>query len=209
MLDGAGKAPQVSPIVERARIMNRTVVLGALAAVIALGAAGFWARTRTPAVATADAAETLRPVQAQDGGTEPAALPDAPVLKAVFSDPGHIRVDFGYAPAGGNAYAYRLDLAFAPDADRGTMGLGARGGHARDPQPIPVERRWSESRNAYLVAVSRDLGALTPPIPSLCIRAVLGPSRTQIDLGAASLCAMQRDPTGRCHPSTLACGLLR
>jgi hypothetical protein len=173
---------------------------------VVAGSALVYRNTRPPSAAIADAATTLTATQAEDGGTEPVALPATPVLKNNAADPGLLDVTFGYK-VGSKAYAYHLALAFAPDADKGTMDLETPQGKTAD--AFPIERRFSETRKAYLIAVSRDLGAMVPAVPSLCVRAVVGPSKTSFDLGDASLCVMQRDQDGRCHPTTLACGLLR
>jgi hypothetical protein len=91
----------------------------------------------------------------------------------------------------------------------GTMDLATPNGTNADLDPFPVERHFSDSRKAYLIAVSHDLSKMTPAVPSLCVRAVLGPSKTRFDLSDASLCVMQRDQDGRGHPATLACGVIR
>jgi hypothetical protein len=155
---------------------------------------------------TMDAATILSPVQAEDGGTEPVSIPERPVLKNSAREPGRLAVDFGYA-IGKTTYGYRLALAFAPDVANGTMDLGAARGKAERLDQFTADRRWSETRKAYLVAVSHDLTKYD--VPSLCVRAVIGPDATRLDLSQASLCVMQRDQDGRCHPSTLACGMLR
>ena len=172
------------------------------------GSALVYRGTRAPTAAVADAAITLSAARAEEGGTEPVALPSTPVLKNAATDPKSLAVDFGYK-VGKTAYAYHLAFAFAPDADMGTMELAPTNGKAADLNPFPVERHFSESRKAYLIAVSHDLGTMTPAVPSLCVRAVVGPSKTSFDLRDASLCVMQRDQDGRCHPTTLACGLIR
>lgn len=175
---------------------------------VVAGSALVYRSTRPPSATSADAATTLSATQAEDGGTEPVALPATPVLKNNAADPGLLDVSFGYK-VGNTAYAYHLALAFPADADKGTMDLAPAGGKSPAAATFPVERRFSDSRKAYLIAVSRDLGAMTPAVPSLCVRAVVGPSKASFDLGDASLCVMQRDQDGRCHPTTLACGLIR
>jgi hypothetical protein len=172
------------------------------------GTALVYRNTRQPSATSADAATVLSPTKAEEDGTEPVALPATPVLKNNAADPGLLDLTFGYK-VGATAYAYHLALAFAPESDKGTLDLAPSSGKIDDGASVPVERRFSESRKAYLVAVSRDLGKLAPAVPSLCVRAVVGPSKTSFDLSEASLCVMQRDQDGRCHPSTLACGLIR
>jgi hypothetical protein len=172
------------------------------------GSALVYRNSRAPLATAADPATTLSPTKAEDDGTEPVALPATPVLKNNAADPGLLDLSFGYK-VGSTAYAYHLSLAFPADADKGTMDLAPPTGKTADAAAFPVERRFSESRKAYLIAVSRDLGAMVPAVPSLCVRAVVGPSKAGFDLSDASLCVMQRDQDGRCHPTTLACGLIR
>ena len=169
---------------------------------VGLGALVFRGRTT---VRAPNPAEVLTPTQAEDGGSEPVTIPAAPVLRNNATPPGHLALEFGYK-VGAIAYTYRLGLAFDADADRGTMDFGVAEGRAT--ASVPVTRRWSESRHAYFVATSHDFadGASSP---NLCIRAVLGPSKAALDLAGASLCVMQRDADGRCHPATLACGQVR
>ena len=181
----------------------------ALSAVVAVAGAGALvvAKRRAPAGAPVDPSEVLRATRAEDGGTEPVALPDGPVLRNTSRDPGRMVVDFGYR-TGAGAFVYRLGLAFAGEAETGTMDLGVPRGATDSLDQFPAERRWSGSRGAYLVAVSHAL-ARRPAVPSLCVRAVIGPTKAGFDLHDASLCVMQRDGDGRCHPTTLACGLIR
>ncbi|WP_158809513.1 hypothetical protein [Beijerinckia sp. L45] len=175
---------------------------------VVAGSALVYRNTRPPSATSADPATVLSATKAEDEGTEPVALPATPVLKNAAADPGLLDVAFGYK-VGSTAYAYHLALAFAPDADKGSMTLATPQSQPVDAVTFPVERHFSESRKAYLIAVSRDLGTMTPAVPSLCVRAVVGPSKTGFDLTDASLCVMQRDQDGRCHPTTLACGLIR
>jgi hypothetical protein len=161
-----------------------------------------------PAAAVVDPATILRAAQPVAGGTEPVALPAGPVLRNAAHDPNRVSVEFGYA-VGGYPYAYSLSLAFSPDSDLGSMDIVPAGHPVPTREAFPAERRWSETRKAYLVAVSHEIPARTARAPSLCVRAVLGPSRAELDLGKASLCVMLHDHDGRCHPSTLACGLIR
>ena len=162
-------------------------------------------RSRTAPEAPSPA-ETLAATQPADGGSEPLNVPATPILRNAATTPGRLAVSFGYK-VGATSYAYRLGLAFDQDADRGTIDVGVAGRDAAE--ATPVTRRWSESRHAYLVATSHDFAEGSVPAPNLCIRAVIGPSKAALDLGGASLCVMQRDGDGRCHPATLACGQIR
>ncbi len=176
--------------------------------VLALGLGLLATRRYRSVPVVPDPAEVLTAVKAQDGGTEPDALPVSPVLKNKKVEPEQATFDFGYR-IGATTYAYRLGLAFGADTEAGTMALGALRNGADGVDTFPVTRRWSESRHAYLVAASHDFAGSGAPVPNLCIRAVLGPSKAALDLQGASLCVMQRDGDGGCHAATLACGQLR
>ncbi len=176
--------------------------------VLALGLGLLAARRYRSNPIVPDPAEVLTATRAQDGGTEPDALPASPVLKNKTSTPGDAAFDFGYR-IGATTYAYRLGLTFGADAEAGTMALGALRNGADGVDTFPVARRWSESRRGYLVAASHDFTGPGAPVPNLCVRAVLGPGKTTLDLQGASLCVMQRDGDGGCHAATLACGQLR
>jgi hypothetical protein len=143
--------------------LKRALGLCVLVLFVVAGVAAY-RLTRPPTVAVADAAIVLTATAAEDGGTEPQAAPATPVLKNSSTDPSRLAVDFGYK-VGGTAYAYRLGLSFTPDADKGTMDLGTPRGAAGDLDQFPVERHWSETRKAYLVAVSHDLKTITPAVP--------------------------------------------
>lgn len=136
---------------------------------------------------------------------EPRVLPASPVLEIAASDP--LDIDFGYR-VGGISYSYSLALAFPPDADEGKATLTARHSNRVDTKEAPTTRLWDAPRDAYSVALQKTFD-IDPAVPSLCIKAVIGPSKTRYDLGAASLCVAQRDGKGFCHPETLACGLIR
>ncbi len=181
--------------------------IAGLGVILVLAVLGFVAYRSTMAPSEmVDAAEILSPVMAEDGGTEPSALPAAPVLKSSAREPGRAAFDFGYK-VGKTTYAYRVALSFPPDVEKGTMDLGVAKDRSDSLDQFPTDRHWSESRKAYYVAVSHDLKKYD--VPSLCVRAVIGPTMASLDLSQASLCVMQRDQDGRCHPTTLACGLLR
>lgn len=136
---------------------------------------------------------------------EPKALPREPVL-ANRSASG-VAVDFGYKVAG-IPYSYTLDLAFPAKADQGTAKVTVSHANRTETVEGTASRRWDAPRAAYAVALE-DRFDVDPAVPSLCIKAVIGPSDTTIDLKGASICVAQRDVKGACHPETLACGLIR
>ena len=138
-------------------------------------------------------------------GFEPKALPPGPVLENQSTT--DLAVNFGYK-VGEIPYSYSLALTFPDRADAGRATLTVR--HATRAASVDGEalRRWDEPRKAFAVALT-DTFAVEPAVPSLCIKAVIGPERKDYDLKAASLCIAQRDHAGNCHPETLACGLIR
>ncbi len=189
--------------------MKPLIKLAAGACVVAALGLGLLAANRSRPVVTApNPAEMLTAAQPEDGGTEPTALPPAPVLTNSATEGEKLAVSFGYK-LGTTSYAYRLGLTFPAEAENGTMDLAVARGRADEVETVPVKRHWSDSRHAYLVAAAHDFPEVGAPVPNLCIRAVLGPSKVALNLHGASLCVMQRDADGRCHPSTLACGQLR
>ena len=82
-----------------------------------------------------------------------------------------------------------------------------RDGHSASTDTAAV-RRLDEPRKAYSVALS-DKFMLSPPVPGLCIKAVVGPDLDHIDLKDGTICVARRDADGNCHPETLACGHLK
>ena len=181
------------------------VIGGAVAVLVAL-VLGLYA-TRKLLLFGGRTAEGYQLLTAMPGATgfEPAALPAGPVLENQST--GDLAVNFGYK-VGATAYSYSLTLSFPAKDDHGQARLIAR--HADTSVSIDASamRRWDEPRKAYAVALIDDFGA-PPGVPSLCIKAVIGPSQTRLDLKEGSICIAQRDRAGACHPETLACGLIR
>ena len=138
-------------------------------------------------------------------GFEPGAQPAGPILESQSSS--DLAVNFGYK-VGGIPYSYSLVLAFARDADRGHAVLTVRHSNRSASSESDTVRRWDEPRKAYAVALS-DTFNIEPRAPALCLKAVIGPSKTKYDLSDGSICIAQRDASGTCHPETLACGLIR
>ena len=138
-------------------------------------------------------------------GFEPGTMPDKPVLgNESTSD---LAVNFGYRVAD-TSYSYSLDLAFPNHGEQGHAKLIARHATRSAAVDVPVTRRWDAPRGAYQVAV-QDRFDIEPPVPALCLKAVIGPSLATYDLKTASICIAQRDSKGDCHPETLACGQIR
>ncbi len=138
-------------------------------------------------------------------GFEPTILPSGPVLENQST--GDLAVNFGYK-VGTTAYSFSLALSFPDKDEHGKAKVIAR--HATQSASVDATavRRWDEPRKAYAVALIDDFGS-PPGVPSLCIKAVIGPSETRFDLKDGSICIAQRDRAGHCHPETLACGLMR
>lgn len=138
-------------------------------------------------------------------GFEPKEPPSGPMLRN--KAPGALDVDFAYV-VGGTSYDYALALSFAPGATQGKATVRVlRGENAASTESDAV-RRWDEPRHAYAVALA-DKFTISPPVPSLCIKAVVGPDLARFDLADGTICVAQRGTDGSCHPETLACGLLR
>ena len=135
----------------------------------------------------------------------PAELPAHPVLEN--SSPDDLVVDFGYR-VGGISYSYTLALAFPPGGDQGEARVTARHASRAASVEAATTRLWDAPQDAYAVAL-QDTFDIDPAVPSLCIKALIGPRRTGYDLAHASLCVAQRDGKGNCHPETLACGQIR
>ena len=147
-------------------------------------------------------ASTLTPIPGAIG-FEPRDRPSGPILRSKAG----VGVDFGYK-VGGTLYAYSLALAFPAGAEQGRATLVVRHDGRDASTETEAVRRWDEPRKAYAVALA-DKFMISPPVPSLCIKAVIGPSLERYDLADGTLCVAQRDASGTCHPETLACGLLR
>ena len=143
---------------------------------------------------------------ADASGFEPTSLPGAPILENQ-SAAGGLTVDFGYKVAG-ISYSYSLALDFPPGRDAGHAVTTVRHATRGATVESAAVRRWDAPRKAYSVALTDGFDA-EAKAPALCIKAVIGPSKTGYDLKDASLCVAQRDATGQCHPATLACGLIR
>lgn len=138
-------------------------------------------------------------------GFEPKERPSGPVLRN--RAPASLAVDFGYK-VGGVPYEYSMTLAFQPGAEQGRASVMVhRDGHDASTDSDAV-RRFDEPRKAYTVALA-DKFMITPPVPALCIKAVVGPDLARYDLADGTICVAQRGTDGTCHPETLACGLLR
>ncbi len=138
-------------------------------------------------------------------GFEPGTMPAAPVLENQSAT--DLAVNFGYRVAN-IPYSYSLDLAFPKGGEQGHAKLIARHATHSATVDVPVTRRWDAPRGAYQVAV-QDRFDIDPPVPALCLKAVIGPNLATYDLGSASVCIAQRDSKGDCHPETLACGQIR
>lgn len=138
-------------------------------------------------------------------GFEPKALPAGPILENQSA--GDLAVNFGYEVAG-VPYSYSLALVLPAKSERGRATLTVRHSTRSASIEADVVRRWDEPRKAYAIALQDDFHT-EPSVPSLCLKAVLGPSNTRYDLRAGSLCIAQRDGYGLCHPETLACGQIR
>ena len=185
------------------RALKLAVGLGALVVVLVAGLYGYRAlmlsQGRTPE------GYALLTAMPGAGSFAPPILPTGPVLENQSAD--KLAVDFGYRVAG-ISYSYALSLDFPPDADQGTAAVLARHASREGRAEASATRFWDAPRDAYAVAL-QDTFDIDPAVPSLCIKAVIGPKRSGYDLSHASICVAQRDGKGNCHPETLACGLIR
>jgi hypothetical protein len=136
---------------------------------------------------------------------EPETLPQDPVLENQSAH--DLGLNFGYK-VGGIPYSYELNLRFSDSGDQGHATVTVRHATREASAETGAVRRWDEPRKAYAVAI-QDKFDMQPAVPSLCIKAVIGPEIKSFDLRNASICVAQRDGTGTCHPETLACGLIR
>ena len=137
-------------------------------------------------------------------GFEPTEQPKGPILENQSSS--DFAINFGYK-VGGIPYSYSLVLDFPRDADDGQAVVTVRHSNRSASSKSATARRWDEPRKAFAVALT-DAFEIDPKAPALCLKAVIGPSKTSYDLKNGSLCVAQRDSSGQCHPETLACGLL-
>ena len=187
--------------------MSRTLKIAAFAVLVLLLIVGSLVASRIVrrgARNTPEGYAMLTPVPGATG-FEPKDRPSGPVLPN--RAPGSLAVEFGYK-VGGVSYGYALALAFAPGAEQGRASVTVHHeGHTASTDSEET-RRFDEPRKAYSVAVS-DKFMISPPVPALCIKAVIGPDLARYDLADGTICVAQRDANGTCHPETLACGLLR
>lgn len=146
-------------------------------------------------------------LSAVDGATgfEPRAVPQAPMLRNQSDK--DLTVDFGYV-AGGIPYTYALRLSFPDGADKGRASVTVRHAAREASVTSDVTRRWDAPRKAYSIALQERFDT-EPAVPSLCIKAVIGPQTKGYDLSEGSICVAQRDTEGTCHAETLACGQIR
>lgn len=138
-------------------------------------------------------------------GFEPTDLPKGPVLENQSTS--DLAVNFGYR-VGDIPYSYSLVLAFAPQGMDGHATVTARHSTRSASVETATVRRWDAPRKAYAVALHEKFN-IQPTVPSLCIKAVIGPDPSNYDLKDGSICVAQRGTNGDCHAETLACGLIR
>ena len=185
------------------RALKLAITLGVLVVVLVAGLWGYralmFSQGRTP--------EGYQLLTSLPGAIsfEPAKPPAEPVLTNQSDD--KLAVAFGYRVAG-ISYSYALSLDFPPEADQGKATVVARHSSREGSTETSVTRFWDAPRDAYAVAL-QDTFDIDPAVPSLCIKALIGPKRTGYDLSHASVCVAQRDGKGNCHPETLACGQIR
>jgi len=186
-----------------ARALKIVGGLSALLVVLVAGLYGYRALMLS-AGRTPEGYELLTPIP-NAGSFEPRALPVAPVLANRSAQ--DLAVDFGYR-VGGISYSYSLALVFPPGADAGKATVTVRHASRAGEVETAATRLWDAPRDAYAVAL-QDKFEVEPTVPALCIKAVIGKSKTSYDLDNGSLCVAQRDGAGTCHAETLACGLIR
>ena len=182
----------------------KTVALVVLVLILVVGALVAWRFAGRGTGTTPEGFALLTPVPGATG-FEPKDRPTGPELRN--HAPGSLAVDFGYK-VGGVPYAYSLALTFAPGAEQGRVTVTVHRDGRTASTDSEASRRFDEPRHAYSVALSTRF-MISPPVPALCIKAVLGPDLARYDLAEGTLCVAQRDADGTCHPETLACGLLR
>jgi hypothetical protein len=153
---------------------------------------------------TPEGYQLLTAVPGSDG-FEPKVLPKEPVLENQAV--GSLAFNFGYK-VGNTPYSYSVALNFPGQGETGKATVTVRHGTRDASVETNVVRRWDEPRQAYSIAL-QDKFDVEPAVPSLCIKAVIGPNTANYDLNSASVCIAQRDVSGNCHPETLACGLIR
>ncbi len=182
----------------------KTVAFVVLALILFVGGLIAWRIMVHATGTTSEGFAMLTPVPGA-AGFEPKDRPSGPVLQN--HTPGSLAVDFGYK-VGGVAYGYSLALTFAPGAEQGRAAIAVHHDGRTASTDSEAVRRYDEPRKAYAVALS-DRFMISPPVPALCIKAVVGPDLARYDLADGTICVAQRDAGGACHPETLACGLLR
>ena len=181
----------------------KTVALVVLVVILIVGGLIAW-RVVVRSLRTPEGFALLTPVPGSIG-FEPKHRPRGPVLRN--QAPGSLAVDFGYK-VGGVPYGYSLALTFAPGAEQGRAVVTVHHDGRTASTDSAATRRFDEPRKAYSVALSTKF-MISPPVPALCIKAVVGPDLARYDLADGTLCVAQRDADGTCHPETLACGVLR
>lgn len=182
----------------------KTIALVVLVLILVGGGVVAWRVVIRSTRSTPEGFALLTPVP---GATsfEPKERPSGPVLHD--RTPGALAVDFGYE-VGGIRYGYSLVLTFPPGSEKGRALVSVHhDGHSASTDSAAT-RRFDEPRKAYSVALSEKF-MISPPVPALCIKAVVGPDLSRYDLADGTICVAQRDASGACHPETLACGLLR
>ena len=185
------------------RALKLAVALGVLVVVLVAGIYGY----RALMLSQGQTPEGYQLLTSLPGAISfaPEHPPAEPVIEAKTDS--KLAVDFGYRVAG-ISYSYALSLDFPPGSDQGKATVVARHANREGSTETSVTRLWDAPRDAYAVAL-QDTFDIDPAVPSLCIKAVIGPKREGYDLSHASICVAQRDGKGNCHPETLACGQIR
>ncbi len=181
----------------------KTVALALLVVILIVGGLVAW-RVVVRGTRSPEGFTLLTPVPGATG-FEPKDRPSGPVLRN--RAPGSLAVDFGYK-VGGVPYGYSLALTFAPGREQGRAVVTVHRDGRTASTDSEATRRYDEPRKAYSVALS-DKFMISPPVPALCIKAVVGPALARYDLADGTLCVAQRGADDTCHPETLACGVLR
>ncbi len=153
---------------------------------------------------TPEGYQMLTPIPGASG-FEPSMQPPGPILDNQSSS--DLAVNFGYK-VGGIPYSYSLVLEFPRESEDGRAVVTVRHSNRSASSQSTTSRRWDEPRKAFAVAINETFDS-EPKAPALCLKAVIGPSKSNYDLKDATLCIAQRDASGQCHPETLACGLIR
>ena len=197
-----GLGERAALVTKELALARTPILIAGLAALVVLITAGYMLTRSTSRTPEGDPLLTAVP---NAGSFEPREMPKAPVLANTSQQ--DLAIAFGYKVAG-TSYSYALTLRFPTDGDQGTATLTARHAGKSARVETPAVRFWDAPRDAYAVATQSAFD-IDPAVPTLCLKAVIGPGRTSYDLSHASLCVAQRDGTGACHPETLACGQVR